>query len=299
MIAALLGHRGLIGNAVDQALQADRWQVRQIGRGPDTAYHLDLAAPVKPSPDLFSGCQLLVHCAGVTDEEMRHDRRRAFNRAVIGTEAMLRTAIAAGITQLVYISSAHVYGPLTGTLDERSPANPLSDYALAHFLAEQLFRRTATAAGLSCLILRPCAVYGPLRSLQDFQRWDLIPFGFPAAAARDGRIVLKSSGLQTRNFVGTDIVAKAIVDWLRRPPSGTELINPIGAADLSVLGLAERCAGIYQEITGMSCPIERPIDLTEPEVPAFSYRSAKVPPHVGVTIDQHMRDLIIRIKNGN
>jgi UDP-glucose 4-epimerase len=299
MIAAVLGHRGLIGNAVDQALQADGWQVRQIGRGPDTAYHLDLATSVNPSPDLFAGCQLLVHCAGVADEEMRHDRRRAFDRAVIGTEAMLRTAVTAGITQLVYISSAHVYGPLIGRLDESSPANPLSDYALAHFLVEQLFRRAAAAAGLSCLILRPCAVYGPLRSLQDFQRWDLIPFGFPAAAVRDGRIVLKSSGMQTRNFVGTDIVAMAIVDWLRRAPRGTELINPIGTADLSVLGLAERCAGLYHEITGMSCPIERPVDVGGPEVPAFSYRSSKVAPRVGVTIDQHIRDLIIRIKNGN
>lgn len=299
MIAALLGYRGLIGSAVDQALQADGWHVRQIGRGHDAACHLDLAVSASMSPDIFAGCQLLVHCAGVTDEEMRNDRRRAFDRATTGTEAMLRAALTAGITRLVYISSAHVYGPLTGVLDESSPANPLNDYALAHFLAEQLFHRVAAAVGLSCLILRPCAVYGPLRSLQEFRRWDLIPFGFPAAAARDGRIVLKSSGMQVRNFVGTDIVAMTIVDWLRRTPGGTELVNPIGATDLSVLGLAERCARLYHEITGMVCPIERPVDFTEVEEPTLAYCSGKASPNVGVTIDQHIYDLIIRIKNGN
>src|ERR1700743_1814127 len=109
MIAALLGYRGLIGSAVDQALQVDGWQVRQIGRGRDAAYHLDMAASASLPSDMLAGCQLLVHCAGVTDEEMRNDRRGAFDRAAIGTEAMVRAAVTAGIRRFVYVSSAHVY----------------------------------------------------------------------------------------------------------------------------------------------------------------------------------------------
>ncbi|HVI88908.1 MAG TPA: NAD(P)-dependent oxidoreductase [Dongiaceae bacterium] len=297
MTVALLGARGLIGRAIEQGLEQAGRQVRSIGRQAGLTHRLDIATGEGLSTAAFAGCSVLIHAAGVTDEEMRRDRRAAFERAAVGTEAVLQAALAAGIRKLAYISSAHVYGPLAGEIDEDSPVNPLSDYALAHYLVEQLFRRHVGQAGIDCLILRPCAVYGPLGLLSDFHRWDLVPFGFPAAIIRDGRIEMKSSGEQRRNFVGSDVIAQTIMDWLGQGSQAVQVVNPLGAADMSVLDLAERCAEIGQSITGRACHVVRaPDGGVAPTLP-FIYRSRFATPRAILTLDQHLRDLMGRLIN--
>lgn len=297
MTVALLGARGLIGRAIEQRLKLAGWQVRTVGRHAAAGWRLDIATGEGLSAAAFADCHVLIHAAGVTDEEMRRDRQAAFERAALGTEKVLQAAVAAGIKGLVYISSAHVYGPLSGEIDEDSPVNPLSDYALAHYLAEQLFRRSAGQAGLGCLILRPCAVYGPLGTLSDFHRWDLVPFGFPAAIIRTGRIEMKSSGEQMRNFVGADVVAETIADWLRRGLHGTDVINPLGVDELSVINLAERCALIGQSITGRPSQVIRMPGNAALSTPPFIYRSRFAAPRAILTLDQHLRDLMGRLIN--
>lgn len=297
MTVALLGARGLIGRAIEQGLTQSGWPVRSVGRDASASHRLDIATGEGLSAAVFAGCRVLIHAAGVTDEEMRRDRRAAFARAVVGTEAVLQAALGAGIRKLVYISSAHVYGPLAGEIDEDSPVNPLSDYALAHFLAEQLFRRCAGRAGIDCLVLRPCAVYGPLGLLTDFHRWDLVPFGFPAAIIRTGRIEMKSSGEQRRNFVGADVIAQTILDWLRQGIQAVQVVNPLGADDMSVLDLAQRCAEIGQSMTGRACQVVAGPDSGNLPALPFIYRSRFVMPRAILTLDQHLRDLMGRLMN--
>jgi UDP-glucose 4-epimerase len=297
MTVALLGARGLIGRAIDQSIKQAGRQVRALGRHAGASHRLDIATGEGLSAAAFAGCSVLIHAAGVTDEEMRRDRRAAFERAVVGTEAVLQAARGSGIRKLVYISSAHVYGPLAGEIDEDSPVNPLSDYALAHYLAEQLFRRHAGQAGIDCLVLRPCAVYGPLGSLADFQRWDLVPFGFPASIIRTGRIEMKSSGEQRRNFVGADVIAQTVLDWLKQGPQTVQVVNPLGIDDMSVLELAERCADIGQSMTGRACQVVRAPEGGLPPTLPFIYRSRFAMPRAILTLDQHLRDLMGRLIN--
>jgi UDP-glucose 4-epimerase len=242
---AVLGAHGLLGSAIARHLNA-----LTLGRRAPADRIVDLA---HPGIDL-TGIDALVHAAGVVDEDFS-DPPRAFRQAIDGTNALVAAARAAGVKRLCYISSAHVYGPFTGRIDENAPPDPRSDYAIAHFATEQILRRAA-ADDFRVLILRPCAVFG--LPPQNFRRWSLVPFEFPRQAVETGRIALRSHGLQRRNFVGTGDVARVIAAWLARDTAVFERINPIGARTGTVLALARTCAREFEALTGRACPVIAP-----------------------------------------
>lgn len=245
MTTAILGAHGLIGSAIAQHLGALTLARRApADRLADVAGRLD-----------FSGIDALVHAAGVIDEDFS-DPTTAFQHAIAGTAAVIEAARAADVKRFCYISSAHVYGPLRGRIDETSPPDPRSDYAIAHFAAEQIIRRAATDA-FRVLILRPCAVFG--LPPDGFRRWSLVPFEFPLQAVKTGTIALRSHGLQQRNFVGTGDIAHAVESWLARDAAAYECVNPIGRSASTVLDFAHLCAREYQALTGRPCAVTAPL----------------------------------------
>lgn len=254
----LTGATGLIGSAVADGLRP-RHALFALGRqGGRVDAVVDLSNPAGLDELTLpkSGC--LVHCAGVIDEDFKADPMAAYRRATYGAEALLRAATRAGCRRFIYLSSTHVYGAQVGTLAETAPPDPQTHYALAHYCTEQLFRRQAAASGGGCVVLRPNAVFGLPAHPDTFQRWSLIPFSFPREARETGRIVLKSSGLQRRNFVSTaaiaDVVGRCIDGDLA---DATGVINVLGADTESVYDFAQRCRRIAEELLGRPCAVDR------------------------------------------
>jgi UDP-glucose 4-epimerase len=287
MRIALTGSTGLIGNALPARLAASGHQLVRIGRGTDADVRVDLAAPSPLPAGALDGCDALVHAAGVTDEDFA-DRERAFAKAGLGAGALLDAARRGGVRRLAYFSSAHVYGPLEGAIDESHPLDPRSDYARAHAATERLF--LAAARGIAALIARPCAVFGMPPSLERFARWSLVPFDFPRQALA-GRIVLKSSGSQRRNFVSTGGLASLLGGWLDDARPGAMIANAPGPEEMPVFDFAALCARIAAEETGRACAIERPEALASPAAP-FAYRTLAGGYLAGITLEEHVRGLI-------
>lgn len=289
MKAALLGPGGLIGSAVAAVLNARGHAIVGIGHGAATI-KADLADVSAIALDWFAGCDALIHCAGVTDEEVKADVGQAAKRAFMATSALIENGRRAGVSRFIYVSSAHVYGQLVGHIDENTQPNPLSDYALLHFVAEQVFRRAATENDV--LILRPCAVYGPLPDPARFRRWSLVPFSFPRDAAMLGEIKLASAGTQRRNFVSSQAVAEAAVDWLERPVKGITTANVLGNEDLSISALADRTAALCQSAIGRPCKVTRPQQGGAASPDTFAYRSNVEKPRPGLPLDQHLINIL-------
>lgn len=251
----LTGCTGLIGSAVLRQLRNEH-DVVTLGRRATSDVQADLTDPGSLARAEFGSVDALVHCAGVVDEDFLDDPSRAFLSATVGADALVRAAVAAGARQLTYISSAHVYGPMVGYKDEASPPDPRSDYAIAHYATEQIFKRQ-TSASVSGLALRPCAVFGGLPDPSGFRRWSLVPFSFPRDAARMGSIVIRSTGEQRRNFVGTEDIASTLARWLDSAPEGWSAINPLGGTTMSVFEFGQTCAKITEEMTGRTVEVTR------------------------------------------
>ncbi len=264
-LVALTGATGVVGRGILEALVAAGHGVRPIGRG-----EYDLTRPKGAEWLELEGVDALVHAAGITEESARE--KHAGTIAGEGLRALAARAKAQGVARFVYVSSAHVYGPLEGRIDEASPPDPRGDYARLHLESE----RIATAAGMACDILRPCNVYGMPKDLAHFARWALIPFGFPRAVVEERKIVLKTPGLQTRNFVAAAGVGRAVAARLAEPPVAERMRNVAGRDTLSVRDFAARVAAVAAPILGFTPGIEAPTGDT-PAPPALDYAGADGP----------------------
>ena len=286
MRIALTGSTGLIGAEVHAALRGH--EVVRVGRSSGAELRADLSVPPSVASLDLRGCDALVHCAGVTDGDFAEDRGRAYLHSTAGTAALVDRAVAGGVRRLVYISTAHVYAPLRGHIDESTAPNPLGDYAIAHYAAEQIVRR---ATSLQTLVLRPCAVFGVPRLMERFDRWSLIPYSFPLEAVTSRKIVLRSTGEQRRNFVATHDIAACIRTWLDAdaPPA---VMNPVGPDTWSVHEFALACADAYRTRTGETCAIERPSAGVREEL---DYASIHKEARLRTPVRDYLDDMILTL----
>ena len=260
MRIAVTGSTGLIGGRVYETLSAEGNDLVRIGRRDICDIRADLSDPASVAGIDLGGLDAMVHCASVVDEDFKADPQAAFIQSTLGLSTLIERALAGGVRALVYFSTAHVYGALEGRISEKSPVDPLTDYAIAHFASEQIIKRYAKAGGLKALVLRPNAVFGMPQSVATFDRWWLVPFSFPLDAVRRGEIALRSPGLQRRNFVATEDLARCAWRFLQKQERFTEYtaVNPVGPDTLSVYDFAVTCADVCREVTGRACRVSRP-----------------------------------------
>lgn len=225
-----LGKSGLIGSVVNNKLKENGHDVTSFGRT-NCDYYLDLNDfSIKTINIDFD---VLIHCAGVTDEEIKHDRKQAITKNTQGLVELVDWAINNGVKKVVYISSSHVYGDLNRKIDEQSKIAPKSLYANLHFFAESYIRGVSD----SHIILRPNAVFGDVS--MNFNRWELIPFSFPRDLAINEKIIIRSHGKQWRNFISSNTIAEIIIECIEKSISG--VINPVGFNSMSVSEFAKFC----------------------------------------------------------
>jgi UDP-glucose 4-epimerase len=284
----VIGANGLVGSAVAQRFAADSEVVR-IGRDKRADRQLDLDDLPDDLAGRFAGLDAVVHCAGATDEDFVADRERAWARATLGASRLAAALRAAGVGWVVYVSTAHVYGALEGEIDETAAPDPRSDYAIAHFASEQIFRR----AGFHGATIRACAIYGDIADLARFRRWSLIPFAFPRMAVREARITLVTSGDQKRNFVSSAEVADCVASVFDGP-GGFGAVNAVGPEEMSVRDFAELVAARFRGITGRLCGVVRGAGGAGARPLAYRsvFREPVIPPGLAAATDRLIARLI-------
>ncbi|MFA4933769.1 MAG: NAD(P)-dependent oxidoreductase [Candidatus Omnitrophota bacterium] len=253
----LTGSTGLIGGAIWERLRASH-QVVRFGRRPVCELCADFSFPDSVKKVSLSGYDALIHCAGIVDTDFIKNPQSAWAQAVRGIDALAAQAIAGGVKRLIYFSTTHVYGDFDGVLTEESQPNPMTQYAIAHYAGEQILK-SYSRKGLEISILRPNAVYGIPSDWDTFNRWSLVPFDLPLQAVYHGKIVLKSSGIQKRNFVSTKDLAFYVEKLLLLPRGKSPLfLNSIGKDTMSIYDFAKLCAKIYFDKKKTICLIKRP-----------------------------------------
>lgn len=259
----LTGASGYAGASIRAALERAGMTVIAAGRRAGDDLPLDLLSPVR-MPTLPSGIDACVHAAAAHEILCRHDPVSAFTANVTATRALVRACDAAGIGQIVYLSTFHVFGAPRGELTEDTVPVPGNDYGLTHALAEQtlsLFKGRAT-------VLRPANLFGTPAAWDTFDRWTLAPFDFARLAMREGEIRLQSDGSPMRSYVSLDRLDAAVLAAL----SGElPAITHVAGRPWRMRELAELSADVAQELTGRETNVS--LGAVVPNESPYTFRS--------------------------
>jgi len=257
------GAAGFLGSAIAQELAAVGHEVTAAVR--PSRIQQGLAVPgcqmtawdALHPPEFLMPCDAVVHCA-TSNDIISRDFGAGIDLSVKGTHHLLQRAKVAGVTRFIFLSTIQVHGAeLKGSITEDSPIVCETPYALNHFLGEETCRMFAHSwREGEITLLRPSNVYG-VPSLPTVNRSTLVPMCFVKQAMEEGRITLRSSGRQMRNFVSTTEVAQTCQRLLASAPTpGVRPVLAVSDWHTSIVNIAHFTASIHEELFKRPLPVE-------------------------------------------
>ncbi len=129
-----------------------------------------------------------------------------------GSVRLAETAKAAGVQRFVYMSSCSVYGVAEGVVDEKSPPDPQTAYAICKALVERDVSAMASDT-FSPTFLRNATAFGASPRM----RFDIVLNNLSGLAWTTKRIAMTSDGSPWRPLVHALDIAKAIRMTLESP----------------------------------------------------------------------------------
>jgi nucleoside-diphosphate-sugar epimerase len=240
---AVTGAGGFIGSAAVEALHAAGASVRAL-LGPQGAqFHVPPRGVRSTSCEItdvealriaFTGAEIVVHAAGPPSVFASLRDPIEFVRVhVLGTACVVEAMRAAGVSSIVYLSSAEVYGEAVDSIvDESHPLEPRSPYGAAKVGAEALLHAAAASFGLRGYLLRPFSVYGPRMTRASV-------LGSIIEQARHGNVVALADLASVRDYCHVRDVSAAIVSTCGGTPSGMAAMNVATGVPTSVRELVD------------------------------------------------------------
>jgi UDP-glucose 4-epimerase len=161
----------------------DSRNLRKVLKGIDVVYHL--AAKVSTP---FANADAHIY------EQVNH----------WGTAELVYAIEESKVQKFIYVGSTGVYGSSETPVDEDTPPNPQSLYAISKYRGEDHVKRLGEK--IQTYIFRCGNVYGYNKSM----RFDSVINKFVFEANFDKRVTIHGNGKQTRSFIHVDILAKAL-----------------------------------------------------------------------------------------
>ncbi len=191
---------------------------------------------------------VIIHLAALNEIESKKDPELALEVNTKGTYKLLNIANIYNVNRFIFFSTFHVYGDISDTvITEKTPTKPFHPYAITHRAAEDFVNYFNHYHGMKTLILRLSNGYGyPLDINVD--RWTLVFNDICRQAITSGKIILKSSGKQYRDFISLQDVAKAVYRFIFVIPDEWEdgIFNLGGNCVMSILNVAQEISDVYK-----------------------------------------------------
>jgi UDP-glucose 4-epimerase len=284
----ITGASGYIGGRLVQALAEEpRFHLRLGTRQPLTIRPAWLGEAEIVSLDLLSqedlnsacrGVRYVIHLAALNEIESLANPEEALLINGLGSLKLLEAAKRAGVERFIYFSTAHVYGaPLVGIIAEESLARPNHPYAITHKVAEDFVLAAHDKKDIQGIALRLSNGFGAPASV-NVNRWTLIVNDLCRQAVTTGKLVLKSSGLQWRDFITLSDVVRSVQHFLTLPASACQdgLFNLGGECALQIIHLTRRIADRASRFLGFTPPIQRPEPTPGESFQPLEYRIDKL-----------------------
>ena len=253
----VIGGTGFLGGRLAAHLRGSGSRVRlgtrdlaRVGADDPDRIHVDYedAATLERA---CAGADAVVHLAGPNAATCARNPAAGFAAHARGTRAVVRAAVAAGVPRLLRVSTMHVYGaPLRGRIDETTPPSPAHPYASAHLDAERELLAGCDGSATVGVVARLSNAFGaPAHPAVDC--WTLVVPDACRQAVTTGRIVLRSAGLQRRDFVTVGDACRAFEHLLGIAPAEAGIFHVGGRWTPTVREVAERVAATVGRRVGV------------------------------------------------
>jgi len=217
-----------------------------------------------------AGVDTLVHLAALNEIDSLRDPLAALRVNALGTHHLLEEALRAGVKRVVYFSTFHVYGAHAGQpITERTPTRSSHPYAASHRAAEDVVDYFREYKGLPGLVLRLSNAFGAPAD-PAVNRWTLVFNDLCRQAVETGRLVLRSSGLQHRDFIPLSDVAAAVTHLAANPALWEDgLFNLGSGTSMSILDAAGHVSRVFARTFNapeppVAAPAPRPGEASSP-----------------------------------
>ena len=200
----------------------------------------------------------IVHLAAIVNiVEALKEPLRAIRVNVYGTASMLELARKLDIDRFVFASSVAVYGePLKLPIREEHPIRPANLYGLTKLIGEKLLWRWYSDYGIKTVALRYFNVYGPRMRPGPYAG---VVYNFVKALLNGLKPVIYGDGLQTRDFVYVEDVARANMLALKSNYVGA--LNICSGRETSIVELYSILCSMMQGCPGPEYAPPRPGDV--------------------------------------
>lgn len=263
----ITGGLGYVGGRIARYLAADRGlSLRLTSRrasttNPSWLTNGEIAQwDITADPDdICAGVDTVVHLAALNEIDCAQDALAALQVNGAGTLRLLQAAQAAGVRRFIYFSTAHIYGaPLVGAISEQTVPRPIHPYAITHKVAEDFVLAARDEGKIDGIVLRLSNGFGaPVAA--EVNRWTLIVNDLCRQAAATGKLVLRSNGLQQRDFITLQDAARCVEHFIALPQAdcGDGLFNLGGECSRSIYAITQMVAARCQVVLGFAPAIER------------------------------------------
>ena len=204
------------------------------------------------------GMDSVVHLAAMNDTECLNDPAAALQSNAVNTARLVEAAKVSGVKRILYLSTAHIYSPnLIGRIDETTLPKGRHPYATSHRAAEDVVLAAANT-DIESIVIRLSNVFG-VPAHPNVNAWMLLVNDLCRQAVTSKIMVMRSSGLQQRDFITLDDVTRAIDHMLNLPKIklGDGLFNVGNGKSMRVIDMVRLIQMRCTEVLGFTPKIIR------------------------------------------
>jgi len=198
----------------------------------------------------------VIHTASVNDYFKPNFAQDAFLVNALGTRNLLEHFASYAETKphFVYFSTFQIYGRRSGLITEDLAPEPKNDYGTTHLFAEYYVKQFHANHQLPYTTFRLTNSYGCPKDY-DSSKWYLVLNDLARMAATEEKIVLKSNGKATRDFIWMGDVCRIVEKVLKLSQAPNDTFNICGEQTFSMLNVAQEVQTAYQKEYSKQLPI--------------------------------------------
>lgn len=227
---------------------------------------------------ICNGVDVVIHAAGMNAQDCLENPVEALEFNGLATARLLKAACRSGVKRFVYLSTAHVYAnPLIGTISEENCPRNLHPYGTSHLAGENVVIGSSQRGQIDGIVLRLSNAFGT-PAHKDANCWVLLVNDLCRQAVQSRKLVLRSSGLQQRDFISiTEVVRVATTLSTRALDVRLHGVFNLGSGvSQSVLELAQMVQQRCKLVLGFEPELQRPGASADERNDKLEYRTDKL-----------------------